>query len=636
VTEYRSVLERAGTSAPPPDLPLERILQRRDSKRRNQRIRAGVLGIAIAVVVGWWGIHTITSTAPKPADPSEKLGIFAPVSGRIVFSDGYGIWGIDPSAPAASAERVQLIPDHDATPLGWSRDGTELLVMRLSRSADDLPWHGELFILHADGSETQVAKAPSLRPWDGATISPDGSRVVFVGPKALYGFDVDAGSAEVLHRSPEGNLTTPTFSPDGTQVAFVDGSGDHDFHIWVMNADGSDAHEILFNETTAAAGHVIGLAWSPAGDRIAIGFDVGIYTFAPDGSAFTRVIWRGTSPYWSPDGSQIANTTALPNGNGPGVLAIADADGSNHRVFDFGASGPWHPGQNPSPEPTDTRPSGLFAGVGGWITYGNNDGIWAVDPAHTGDPGARIQLSPDEGIPLDWSPDGSELLVSRSVPRGKDFGHEDLYLLNADGTWTRLTDADGGISGGSFSPDGSQIVYSVWPNSGHRAIYIDDVAGGAPRLVTKDVAYPYHPTLSPDGSEIAYFDGHGDWGNSLRVINVDGSDVRELTGPDYGHTDALVWSPDGSRLAFSLESGGGLFIVGADGSGLRQLASDGSNPAWSPDGSRISYEQSSDGLCPRGLRTLKTVTVDGTDVQELGCAGSGAWNPLGSKKGAAG
>ena len=227
---------------------------------------------------------------------------------------------------------VQLTSD-PATPLGWSSDGTELLIVRTTPRPDPLE---VLSILHADGSESELATSPMFNTWDGATISPDGARVVFVGPKTLYAVDVDTGTTEVLLRSPEGNLTTPTFSPDGTQIAYVDGSGDHDFHVWVMNADGSDAHEIVFNQRTAAADHVRGLAWSPAGERIALGFDVGIYTFAPDGSAFTQVISDGTSPYWSPDGSQIANRIR-------GALAIADADGSNVRRFGFATSGPWHP-----------------------------------------------------------------------------------------------------------------------------------------------------------------------------------------------------------------------------------------------------------------------------------------------------
>jgi Tol biopolymer transport system component len=110
-----------------------------------------------------------------------------------------------------------------------------------------------------------------------------------------------------------------------------------------MNADGSDAHEIVSNEWIDPVGHVGGPAWSPAGDRIALGLVDGpspaIYMFAPDGSDFTEVIPGGARPYWSPDGSQIAYVVP---GGFPG-LTIADADGSNVLTFGFGDSGPWHP-----------------------------------------------------------------------------------------------------------------------------------------------------------------------------------------------------------------------------------------------------------------------------------------------------
>jgi Tol biopolymer transport system component len=292
----------------------------------------------------------------------------------------------------------------------------------------------------------------------------------------------------------------------------------------------------------------------------------------------------------------------------------------------------------PADEPTP-RPPGIFVNVGGWITYGDKDGIWAVDPARPGDPGHQIQLSSERGDPLAWSPDGSELLVRREV-RGSF--NDDLYVLNADGTWNRLTHAHGYFTGGSFSPDGTEVVYAMWPTSGHHAIYVADVEGGPPRLVTKDVGYPYEPAFSPDGSQIAYFGGSGDHGNSLYVMNADGSDVRALTRADYGHIDELVWSPDGSRLAFSLQYGGGLFIVNVDGSGLTELIPDGENVAWSPDGSRISFqrragtpvEQVKHGetvevtYCPCGLGPLEVVTLDGGDIQEFGYGGSGPWNPF--------
>ena len=343
--DEREIVRRAAEALTPPEPSFDRLLRRRDRVQRNRRIRAGVLGIAVAIVVGWWGIQAIRST-PVPAVPPEPvvdLGIFAPVAGQIVYGDGQGIWGVDPTAPADPATRVQLTSEA-GIPLGWSSDGTELLIGRIEPPSTD---GAGLFVLHADGSETLVTADPMFTgsTIGGATISPDGSRVVFVGGTGeLLVVDADGGPAEVLAESQEGIVEDPTFSPDGTRIAYVDGAGDHSHHVWVMGVDGSHAHEILFNQRTAGAVHVYGLAWSPAGDRIAIGLEETTYTFAPDGSDFTKVI-AGEFPYWSPDGSQIAYTSSCvedPNGCG---LAIADADGSDDQAFDFGASGPWHPGQ---------------------------------------------------------------------------------------------------------------------------------------------------------------------------------------------------------------------------------------------------------------------------------------------------
>jgi len=66
-----------------------------------------------------------------------------------------------------------------------------------------------------------------------------------------------------------------------------------------MRADGSGAHKIV---GPIGAGHVHGLAWSAAGDRIALLIDGpsgGLYSFAADGSDFapagdrTEFCWPG-------------------------------------------------------------------------------------------------------------------------------------------------------------------------------------------------------------------------------------------------------------------------------------------------------------------------------------------------------
>ena len=178
---------------------------------------------------------------------------------------------------------------------------------------------------------------------------------------------------------------------------------------------------------------------------------------------------------------------------------------------------------------------------------------------------------------------------------------------------------------GSISPDGSQVVYTALLDG---RMYTVDTEGGVSHLLLASARMLYNPTFSPDGTQIAYFDGGGDWGHSLRVMNADGSGVRILfdqAPEEVGHVYNLAWSPDGSRLAFSAQEGG-IWIVGVDGSGLTKVIPDGVNVYWSPDGSRISY-QSADALSG-ALGALEIAAVDGTHVQEFGYGRSGPWNPL--------
>jgi hypothetical protein len=69
VNEYRSTLERAGSNAPPADLALERVLRRRERKRRNQRITAGVVGIAVFVAAVWVLGARLGGETTNPAKP---------------------------------------------------------------------------------------------------------------------------------------------------------------------------------------------------------------------------------------------------------------------------------------------------------------------------------------------------------------------------------------------------------------------------------------------------------------------------------------------------------------------------------------------------------------------------------------
>ena len=98
MTDVRTMLERGvGGATPPPD-GFERMLRRRDRKRRNQRITAGVVGIAVFVAAVW-----VVTTA-GPFDRSQPSATGSTGSERV------GFIGLPPKgAPPSTPEHGELV-----------------------------------------------------------------------------------------------------------------------------------------------------------------------------------------------------------------------------------------------------------------------------------------------------------------------------------------------------------------------------------------------------------------------------------------------------------------------------------------------------------------------------------------------
>jgi Tol biopolymer transport system component len=292
--------------------------------------------------------------------------------------------------------------------------------------------------------------------------------------------------------------------------------------------------------------------------------------------------------------------------------------------------------------PRATHASTQFALVHGYITYTYASEIWAADPNH---PANRISLRPSHGLaPVAWSRDGSRLLLMERRDAGATGPRRDLCEMNADGSGIQLT-SDGLSSGdGSFSPDGTEVVFSRMADHG---LYVVDAKGGVPRLIAKSSGYVGSPTWSPDGSRIAYtvYMEFGPNGSTFEIwtVNPDGTDPRQLV--DLGRcggggcSGGLVWSPDGSTLAFQtrrdiplgtpvLGDNQSIYLVQADGSGLHRISDDGFQPSWSPDGSRIAFLRSAGFAEVR----LYTMARDGSDVRLVegvfAQPSSLAWDPV--------
>jgi serine/threonine protein kinase len=163
--------------------------------------------------------------------------------------------------------------------------------------------------------------------------------------------------------------------------------------------------------------------------------------------------------------------------------------------------------------------------------------------------------------------------------------------------------------------------YSPMPDPGGKGIYF--VNGKSSGFLT---AYHVHskestdivsedasePIISPDGKRVMYITFPARDRNELWVSDIDGGNKVKL-GEDMG---TGTWAPDNFHLAFfGVRSQRKVYVVGADGSGLRQLPQTGEsvvNSVWNPDQKTIYVT----GL-EKGILTVWKENADGSNPEKF-------------------
>lgn len=98
-----------------------------------------------------------------------------------------------------------------------------------------------------------------------------------------------------------------------------------------------------------------------------------------------------------------------------------------------------------------------------------------------------------------------------------------------EGSWMNL----------DVSPDGKLVAFDLLGD-----IYTLPITGGTPARIAQGLPYETQPRFSPDGKRIAFTSDRGG-GDNIWIMNVDGSDKRQVTKEDFRLLNQPSWSPDG-------------------------------------------------------------------------------------------
>ncbi|TCD04838.1 amidohydrolase [Erythrobacteraceae bacterium CFH 75059] len=173
-----------------------------------------------------------------------------------------------------------------------------------------------------------------------------------------------------------------------------------------------------------------------------------------------------------------------------------------------------------------------------------------------------------------------------NAPRGLTL--REARIDTDEGTWMNV----------DVSPDGRLLAFDLLGD-----IYVMPVTGGTPTRIAEGLAFEHQPRFSPDGRRIAFTSDRGG-GDNIWVMNIDGSDKRQVTTETFRLLNQPTWSPDGQFIAArkhfttgrSLGTGEVWLYHVSGGSGVplvkranETLQKELGEPTFAPDGDAIYY-----------------------------------------------
>jgi serine/threonine protein kinase/Tol biopolymer transport system component len=386
-----------------------------------------------------------------------------------------------------------------------------------------------------------------------------------------------------------------------------------------------DGHAVAFDSPVGGVAQVF-LMLTSGGEPLQLTNDEGekyVYTFSPDGKEVFYGTYLGREEVW-----------AVPTlGGAPRRVAsdsfdvLPSLDGAFIYYAKSDVAGIFRAEKSGLNEELVYQPEGtglLFFPI--LLFPGGND-LLAAGVPHNLEPEFRlfrINVTSHKAVDLGevsghdfgdfvWAEPGNSVLFSRTVNGITNIWK---YSLN-DRSLTQITFGTGPDFSPMPDPGGKGIYYVNGQSSGSLIAY--HVQSKESNDIVSEEATDM-PHISPDGKRVIYTTFVAGKNHELWMADIDGGNkVKIATAESMGFG---VWAPDNFHLSFCEEdtgTGGGAkaYIVGADGSGLRQLPRTANyiwDFAWSPDQKTI-YVTGQDS--PGSMPAVWKWSVDGSNPEKL-------------------
>jgi TolB protein len=242
-----------------------------------------------------------------------------------------------------------------------------------------------------------------------------------------------------------------------------------------------------------------------------------------DGSGRVDLGAQGASPEFSPDGRRIA-FSSIRDGNSE--IYVMNADGSDQTRLTFNTL-------------YDSRPQWTANGRMIVFTRLTADGNWEIFRMNA-DGSDQIDLTNNSAVEWGQSTRGNTIVFNREED---GVGH--VFSMNINGEAVRrVTDTSAYDSFPNLSPRGDLVVFQRdIPGGSGDDLWVVGLNGKGERQLTHQSATGYilQPTWSPDGSQIMYSQC-GPYGASpciLHVMNADGSGDHDISTPRTPYLDTF-------------------------------------------------------------------------------------------------